>query len=154
MIRRSPVKSNTCCVLTLYIPPYCHSARTFLSPETGFYSLWRNWMSTLTLPIVLILQMCSIANQVHISVPTVSHWRDPISRTTFIVQPVHFHPFRGQKARRTSSTHHRLSHAKLFNSFQSLRFVSHYYMFHSWGNHCSHGLTQRSSHNLENKWNC
>ena len=39
LLGRSPVKSNTCCGLTLYMSPYCHSARALSSPETGFYSM-------------------------------------------------------------------------------------------------------------------
>lgn len=96
-IRRSPVKSNTCCVLTLYMSPYCHSARTFLSPETGFYSMEKLNEHTHIAHSAYPADVLNSKPSTLFLVPTVSSFgRDPISRTiTFIVQPVHFHPFRG-----------------------------------------------------------
>ena len=57
---------------------------------------------------------------------------------------------------RTSPTHHRLIHAKLLNRLPSLFWAPcpNHYMFHSGGNPSAHDLTQRFSHNFENKWKC
>lgn len=115
-IIRSPVKSNTCCVLinsiclhTVTQPEHCQAQRQA-------FTLWRNWMSTIHIAhSAYPADVLNSKPSTLFLVPAVSSFgRDPISRTiTFIVQPVHFHP--SVVARRTSSTHHGLIHAKLFN---------------------------------------
>lgn len=38
LLDRSPIKTNTRRILTLYVSPYCHTARAVSIPVTGFYS--------------------------------------------------------------------------------------------------------------------